>query len=43
MRFTVPRPKLLVTNYPANPTAETVDLAFYERLVAFAKENDCGF
>ncbi|MBF7014285.1 LL-diaminopimelate aminotransferase [Novosphingobium resinovorum] len=40
MRFTVPRPKLLVTNYPANPTAETVDLAFYERLVAFAKEND---
>ena len=40
MRFTVPRPKLLVTNYPANPTAETVDLAFYERLVAFAKAHD---
>lgn len=40
MRFTVPRPKLLVTNYPANPTAETVDLVFYERLVAFAKAHD---
>ncbi|MBX9646708.1 MAG: LL-diaminopimelate aminotransferase [Xanthobacteraceae bacterium] len=40
MRFTVPRPKLLVTNYPANPTAETVDLPFYERLVAFAKAHD---
>lgn len=40
MRFTVPRPKLLVTNYPANPTAETVDLAFYERLVTFAKVHD---
>lgn len=33
-----PKPKLLVVNYPSNPTAETVDLAFYERLVAFAKE-----
>ena len=33
-----PRPKLLVVNYPSNPTAETVDLAFYERLVAFARE-----
>lgn len=32
------RPRLLVVNYPSNPTAETVDLAFYERLVAFAKE-----
>jgi alanine-synthesizing transaminase len=28
-----------VVNYPSNPTAETVDLAFYERLVAWAKEN----
>lgn len=34
-----PKPKVLVVNYPSNPTAETVDLAFYERLVAFAKEN----
>jgi len=39
MAFTVPRPKVLVMNYPSNPTAETVDLAFYERVVAFAKEN----
>jgi alanine-synthesizing transaminase len=37
--FTVPRPSVLVVNYPSNPTAETVDLAFYERLVAWAKEN----
>ncbi|HEX4694520.1 LL-diaminopimelate aminotransferase [Sphingomonas sp.] len=37
--FTVPRPSILVVNYPSNPTAETVDLAFYERLVAWAKEN----
>ncbi|OZA94735.1 LL-diaminopimelate aminotransferase [Altererythrobacter sp. H2] len=39
MAFTVPRPSLLVVNYPSNPTAETVDLAFYERLVAWAREN----
>ncbi len=39
MVFTVPRPSILIVNYPSNPTAETVDLAFYERLVAWAKEN----
>ena len=39
MVFTVPRPSILVVNYPSNPTAETVDLAFYERLVAWAKAN----
>ena len=37
MAFTVPRPSILIVNYPSNPTAETVDLAFYERLVAWAK------
>jgi len=39
MAFTVPRPSVLVVNYPSNPTAETVDLAFYERLVAWARDN----
>ncbi len=39
MNFTVPRPSVLVVSYPSNPTAETVDLAFYERLVAWAREN----
>jgi alanine-synthesizing transaminase len=39
MKFTVPRPSILIVNYPSNPTAETVDLAFYERLVAWAKDN----
>ncbi|GGC33383.1 aminotransferase [Novosphingobium marinum] len=37
--FTVPRPSVLIVNFPSNPTAETVDLAFYERLVAWAREN----
>jgi alanine-synthesizing transaminase len=39
MAFTVPRPTVLIVNFPSNPTAEVVDLAFYERLVAWAKEN----
>ncbi|WP_375403146.1 LL-diaminopimelate aminotransferase [uncultured Sphingomonas sp.] len=39
MAFTVPKPSVLVMGYPSNPTAETVDLAFYERVVAFAKEH----
>ncbi|AKH42600.1 alanine-synthesizing transaminase [Altererythrobacter atlanticus] len=39
MRFTVPRPTILIVNYPSNPTAEVVDLAFYEKLVDWAKEN----
>ncbi|MEN7538688.1 LL-diaminopimelate aminotransferase [Aurantiacibacter flavus] len=37
MNFTVPRPTVLVVNFPSNPTAEVVDLAFYERLVDWAK------
>ncbi len=40
VRFTVPKPSVLVMGYPSNPTAEVVDLAFYERVVAFAKEHD---
>ncbi|MGB7372681.1 LL-diaminopimelate aminotransferase [Pontixanthobacter sp.] len=40
MAFTVPRPSVLVVNYPSNPTAEVVDLEFYERLVAWAKRNE---
>ena len=39
MAFTVPRPSVLIVNYPSNPTAETVDLAFYQKLVDWAKEN----
>jgi alanine-synthesizing transaminase len=40
VRFTVPRPSVLIVNYPSNPTAEVVDLAFYERIVEFAKANN---
>ena len=40
MRYTVPRPKALVIGYPSNPTAYVADVAFYERLVAFAREHE---
>ncbi|MCM8558460.1 LL-diaminopimelate aminotransferase [Sphingomicrobium sediminis] len=38
MRYTVPRPKVLVVGYPSNPTAYTADLDFYRKLVDFAKD-----
>src|ERR1700754_3683688 len=40
MRYTVPRPKVLVVGYPSNPTAYVADIPFYERLVAFAREHE---
>ncbi|MDM8546876.1 alanine transaminase [Candidatus Venteria ishoeyi] len=38
MKTTWPRPKMLVLNFPANPTTQCVDLAFFEKVVAIAKE-----
>jgi aspartate/methionine/tyrosine aminotransferase len=40
VRYTVPRPKVLVVGYPSNPTAYVADLPFYERLIAFAREHE---
>jgi len=33
-----PRPKILILNFPANPTTQCVDLQFFERVVALCKE-----
>ena len=35
-----PKPRVIVLSFPHNPTTACVDLAFMERLVAFAKEHD---
>lgn len=35
-----PRPKAIVINFPHNPTTEVVEIDFFERIVAFAKEHD---
>jgi len=34
-----PRPKMLIINFPNNPTTQVVDLDFFQRIVDFAKEN----
>ena len=34
-----PKPKMLVLNFPGNPTAQCVDLEFFERVVAIAREH----
>ena len=33
-----PRPKMLVLNFPGNPTTQCVDLEFFEKVVAIARE-----
>ncbi len=35
-----PRPRVIITSFPHNPTTVCVDLAFWERMVAFAKEHE---
>jgi alanine-synthesizing transaminase len=39
IRETYPKPKLLIVNFPSNPTTQCVDLAFFERLVGIAREH----
>lgn len=38
IRDSWPRPKVLVLNFPGNPTAQCVDLPFFERVVEIARE-----
>lgn len=40
IKQTWPRPKLLILNFPHNPTTEVVDLEFFERIVRFAKAHE---
>jgi len=35
-----PRPKVLILNFPHNPTTQVVDIDFFEKVVAFAQEHD---
>lgn len=37
---TWPRPRLIITSFPHNPTTTCVDLGFFEQLVSFAKEHE---
>lgn len=35
-----PKPKMLVLNFPANPTAQCVELDFFEKVVAICREHE---
>jgi alanine-synthesizing transaminase len=35
-----PKPKMLIINFPGNPSTQCVELEFFERIVALAKEHD---
>ncbi|MDH3870811.1 MAG: alanine transaminase [Gammaproteobacteria bacterium] len=35
-----PRPKMLILNFPGNPTTQCVDLEFFEKVVDIARENE---
>lgn len=39
IRESWPRPKMLVLNFPGNPTGQCVDLDFFERIVAICREH----
>jgi alanine-synthesizing transaminase len=39
VRETIPRPKMMILGFPSNPTAQCVDLSFFERIVALAREH----
>ena len=36
---TTPKPKLMILGFPSNPTAQCIDLDFFEKLVALAKKH----
>jgi len=40
IRELIPKPKMLVIGFPSNPTAKCVELAFFERVIALAREHD---
>jgi alanine-synthesizing transaminase len=39
IKETWPAPKMLILNFPGNPTTQCVDLAFFEKAVALCREN----
>ncbi len=40
IRNTFPKPKMLVLNFPSNPTGQCVELSFFERIVDIAKKEN---
>lgn len=40
IRETYPKPKMMIFGFPSNPTAQCVELEFFERVVKLAKEHN---
>jgi len=40
IKDTWPKPKMLILNFPGNPTTQCVELEFFEKVVAIAKEHE---
>ena len=40
IRESYPKPKMMVLGFPSNPTAQCVELSFFERVVALAREHN---
>ncbi|HXV08680.1 MAG TPA: alanine transaminase [Burkholderiales bacterium] len=38
LKDSYPKPKMLILNFPSNPTSQCVELPFFERIVALARE-----
>jgi len=39
IRESIPKPKMMILAFPGNPTAQCVELSFFERVVALAREH----
>jgi alanine-synthesizing transaminase len=40
IRELTPKPKMLIIGFPSNPTAQCVDLPFFEKIISLAKQHD---
>jgi alanine-synthesizing transaminase len=40
IRELMPKPKMLVIGFPSNPTAQCVDLNFFEKIITLARQHD---
>ncbi len=40
IRGSYPKPKMMVLGFPSNPTAQCVELEFFEKVIALAKKHD---
>jgi len=40
IRESIPKPKMMILGFPSNPTAQCVELEFFERVVALARQHN---